>query len=132
MIYKNVLICVIICTAIFSCKDTVAQDQAKEISSKEMLKIIESESIQLIDVRTSAEYSEGHIENAKNIDFSSASFTKDISTLDKEKPVFIYCRSGNRSGKSVKDFINAGFSEIYDLNGGMVEWHAEGFPVVID
>lgn len=132
MIYKNVLICVIICTAIFSCKDTVAQDQAKEISSKEMLKIIESESIQLIDVRTPAEYREGHIENAKNIDFSSASFTKDISTLDKEKPVFIYCRSGNRSGKSVKDFINAGFSEIYDLNGGMVEWHAEGFPVVID
>lgn len=132
MKFKNIFICVIICTAIFSCKETVAQDQAKEISSKEMLKIIQSETVQLIDVRTPAEYSEGHIENAKNIDFSSTSFTKDITALDKEKPVFIYCRSGNRSGKSVKDFINAGFSEIYDLNGGMVEWHSEGFPVVID
>ncbi len=132
IIYKNLLICLIICTTLFSCRETVAQDQVKVISPKEMQKAIDSGSVQIIDIRTPAEFQEGHLKNAKNIDFLSSSFTKEISELDKEKPVYIYCRSGNRSGKSVKDFLNAGFIEVHDLEVGIVGWKSEGLPVVFD
>lgn len=97
-----------------------------------MLKYIDSSSVQIIDIRTPAEFQEGHLKNAKNIDFLSSSFTKEISGLDKEKPVYIYCRSGNRSGKSVKDFLHVGFTEVYDLEVGIVGWKSEGLPVVFD
>lgn len=132
MTYKNLLICFILCTTLLGCRETVAQDRAKVVSPKEMLKSIDSGYVQLIDIRTPAEFQEGHLKNAKNIDFLSSTFKKDISGLDKEKPVYIYCRSGNRSGKSVKDFLNAGFTEIYDLQVGIVGWKSEGLPVVFD
>jgi len=132
MTYKNLLICLILSTTLLNCKETVAQDQTNLISPTEMLKSIDSGSVQIIDVRTPEEFNEGHIKNAKNIDFLSPSFTKEISGLDKEKPVYIYCRSGNRSGKSVKDFLNAGFTEVYDLEVGIVGWKSQGLPVVFD
>jgi rhodanese-related sulfurtransferase len=127
MIYKNFLIFIIIFTTVFGCKESVAQEQVKLISPKEMQKLIEIDSVQLIDVRTPSEFNEGHLDNAKNIDFLSPSFSKDISALDKTKPVYIYCHSGNRSGKSVKVFLNAGFTKIYDLDGGISSWRQEGF-----
>jgi rhodanese-related sulfurtransferase len=127
MRYKSLLICTIICTTMFGCKESGAQEQVKVISPKEMQKLIETDSVQLIDVRTPNEYNEGHLNNAKNIDFLSSTFSNDINILDKEKPVFIYCHSGNRSGKSVKFFLNAGFTKIYDLDGGIVRWRREGF-----
>ena len=126
------MICFIICTTLFSCKESVAQDKTKVVSPKEMLKYIDSTSVQIIDIRTPAEFQEGHVKNAKNIDFLSSSFSKEISGLDKDKPVYIYCRSGNRSGKSVKGFLNAGFTEIYHLEVGIVGWESEGLPVVFD
>jgi len=132
MIYKKFLMCFIICTTIFGCKEAVNKEHVKDISSQELLKIIKSGDVQLIDVRTPAEFNEGYIENAKNINFASPSFAQDITTLDKDKLVIIYCRSGNRSGKSVKDFINAGFTKIYDFNGGILEWKSEGLPLVTD
>ena len=130
--YKNLLICFILCTTLLSCRETGAQDQVKVISPKEMQKAIDSGSVQIIDIRTPSEFQEGHLKNANNIDFLSSTFKKEISGLDKEKPVYIYCRSGNRSGKSVKDFLNAGFTEIYDLEVGIVGWKSEGLPVVFD
>lgn len=111
----------------FGCKESGAQKQVKVISPKEMQKLIETDSVQLIDVRTPNEFNEGHLNNAKNIDFLSSSFSKDINILDKEKPVFVYCQSGNRSGKSVKIFLNVGFTKIYDLEGGISRWRREGF-----
>jgi rhodanese-related sulfurtransferase len=131
MIFKNILICFIFFT-IFSCKEISAQHQTKIISPQEMFKLTNSGSAQLIDVRTPKEFKQGHLNRAKNIDFSSSNFFKDISLLDKEKPVFIYCHSGGRSGKSVNDFLNAGFTEVYDLKGGIVNWKSEGLPIVTD
>src|SRR4030095_13344270 len=52
---------------------------------------------QLIDVRTREEYAEGHLKNAKNINFNSADFTERVAKLDKTKPVLVYCKAGGRS-----------------------------------
>jgi len=50
-------------------------------------------------------------------------FYRSFEKLDKSKPVYLYCRSGNRSKKSADILIELGFSKVYDLNGGFIEWN---------
>jgi len=84
----------------------------------------------IIDIRTTQEFNEGHIENAVNIDFYSEIFKEDLDKLDKNKTYFIYCRSGNRSGRAMPIMKELGFKEVYNLSVGIKEWIAEGLPVV--
>lgn len=74
--------------------------------------------VQLVDVRTPEEYNAGHIDDAVNIDFFSEDFAEDFDKLDKDQPIYIYCKSGNRSGKAAKKLSEMGFETIYDLKGG--------------
>ena len=78
--------------------------------------------VQLIDVRTSGEFSQGAIPKAINIDVNHSSFETQIQKLNKTKPVFIYCRSGARSQKAAKKMIELGFIEVIDLEGGYLSW----------
>ncbi len=79
-------------------------------------------SIQLIDVRTPEEFAAGAIPGAKNINYYDADFDVQIAKLDKEKPVYIYCRSGGRSGKSYAKLKEMGFTQVYDLKEGFNGW----------
>lgn len=83
-----------------------------------------------LDVRTPSEFNEGHIEGALLIDFQSSNFENEIASLDKDKTYAVYCRSGNRSGQAVKVMSNAGFTNIYNLNGGVIDWVSAGLPLV--
>lgn len=82
----------------------------------------------LIDVRTPDEFSKGHIENAQNIDWRSNDFGKKIESLDKSKPVFVYCLSGGRSSSAVSAMREAGFKEVYELEGGIMKWRGANLP----
>ena len=85
---------------------------------------IENNSVQLFDVRTPEEYNLGHINGAVNIDFKNEEiFYRSFEKLNKSKPVYLYCRSGNRSKKSADILIELGFSKVYDLKGGFIEWN---------
>ena len=83
---------------------------------------IENKDVQLVDVRTPQEFISGHIANANNIDLFSEKFNIEFEKLDKEKPVYVYCRSGSRSAQAANKLINMGFKEIYDLDGGYLNW----------
>ena len=86
-------------------------------------KAIQKDSIQLVDVRTPKEYQAGFIKNAINIDFfDRENFVTQFEKLDKEKPVYIYCRSGNRSQKAAARLDSIGFKKIIDLKGGYMNW----------
>ena len=93
------------------------------ITSSELKTILDKETVQLVDVRTPEEFSAGHIEKAINMNYFSDSFKSDINTLDKDKPVYLYCRSGNRSAKSARILQELGFPKIYDLQGGIISWN---------
>ncbi|HPF10027.1 MAG TPA: rhodanese-like domain-containing protein [Flavobacteriaceae bacterium] len=98
-------------------------DAIKILDKETFKKAIEADSIQLVDVRTPQEYEAGHINNARNIDyFDQGNFTNSFEKLDKEKPVYVYCRSGNRSQKAAALLEAMGFREIYDLRGGYLGW----------
>ena len=86
--------------------------------------------IQLIDIRTPAEYSGGYIKGAVNINFFDRNFMDQMSKLNKEKEIYIYCRSGNRTGKAASRLKDQGFSKIYDLQGGILNWNRNKLAVV--
>ena len=83
---------------------------------------IANDSIQFIDVRTPEEFEAGSIEGAENIDFLADDFLKNMEKFDKEEPVYLYCRSGNRSAKASAKLSEMGFKKIIDLKGGYKAW----------
>lgn len=89
------------------------------LSSEDFKTQIENKKVQLIDVRTPKEYKSSNINGAKNIDFYSKNFNEEFNKLKKDKAVYIYCRSGSRSRKASHKLVAMGFTEIYDLKGGI-------------
>ena len=102
--------------------NSVQDKPIKVLSPEEFKAKIQDKDVQLIDVRTPAEFEVGHIEGAKNIDFFSGKFNVEFDKLDKEKPVYIYCKSGNRSRQTANKLAERGFKEIYDLQGGILNY----------
>jgi phage shock protein E len=99
-------------------KDTVTPDEFVEKNTQDKRIIL--------DVRTPKEFSEGHISGAKNLDFYSESFSKDLENLDKNAYYSVYCRSGNRSYLAMQLMQTLGFKNIINLSGGIMAWERDG------
>jgi rhodanese-related sulfurtransferase len=100
-----------------------AQNGKSEVlTQKEFKEQISSKKVQLIDVRTPEEYNNGYIKNAKNINYNSAEFKKEVEKLDKTKAVYVYCQAGGRSASAAKVLIQMGFTKVFDLKGGYGKW----------
>ena len=81
----------------------------------------------LLDVRTIEEFNDGHIANAENIPVQVIEqYLEDIPT---DMPVVLYCRSGNRSGQAALILENAGYTDVYDIDGGLVVWAEQDLPL---
>ena len=109
--------------------NTLLGKKSKSIDEIEILDVtafkeaISKENIQLVDVRTKLEFNAGHIKNAVNIDFfDRTNFAENFTSFNKEQPIYVYCRSGNRSQRSAKKLAKLGFKKIYDLKGGYKAW----------
>jgi len=85
----------------------------------------------LLDVRTPQETSMGYIKGAIFMNINDNDFTQKIATLDKSKPIFVYCRSGRRSRNALAILVTKGFSEVYNLDGGITAWQSDGYPIEI-
>ena len=83
----------------------------------------------ILDVRTTAEFEIGRLHNAVLLDYYSKDFINELDRLDKTKTYLIYCRSGNRSGKTLHLIENMGFKEVYNMAQGIIGWRKNGFPV---
>jgi len=98
-------------------------DTISVLNKTQFAEAIQGQNVVLIDVRTPEEFAQGAIKGAVNIDyFNQKVFIKQISTLDKNKPVYLYCRSGNRSMKAARQLESLGFDKVYDLAGGYMAW----------
>ena len=76
----------------------------------------------LVDVRRPGEYAAGYIPGAVNIEVTAADFAQRLATLDKTKPTYVYCRSGARSAKAAAQLTAAGFTDVHNLLGGVLDW----------
>lgn len=119
---KNILFLFVSCFLLMNCS---AQENQKTITTKELKVLLATEKVQLVDVRTPKEVKQGAIKNALFVNYFDADFTeKIVKKLDKDKPVYLYCRSGNRSGKATKILQEKGY-EVYNVLGGFNQWKKE-------
>lgn len=92
--------------------------------------ILDDAGLTVIDVRTPAEFSSGHLAGAINIDVQASGFASAVGALPKDGEYLVYCHSGNRSGVATSQMASLGFTHVYDLEGGIAAWTAGGGSVV--
>ena len=115
-----------------SASDQQQQGLDVKLTSVAFKEATENKTVQLIDIRRPEEFAAGHIKNAKNIDFYGSDFTRLMEQeLDKEQPVYLYCRSGGRSGKAAATLSAMGY-KIYDLKGGILDWKSQNFDLITE
>lgn len=103
---------------------------AGRVDAAQFATVIAQPGVQIIDVRTPQEFSDGHIENAVNIPLQRSDFAQRVSKLDPNGTYAVYCRSANRSKAAVTEMTKAGLNNVYELAGGTVAWTAAGRPLV--
>lgn len=106
-----------------------ASGQIRQLSPADFKKEIDKNKGILLDIRTPKETAEGFIPNALQSDFLAGDFQKEIQQIDKNQPVYVYCRSGRRSQKALQIFREKGFKNVGELQGGFLQWEKLGFPV---
>ena len=112
-----------------SCTNGQTQQTKTSLSATEFAdKMKEFPNAPIIDVRTPEEFLNGHLVNAKNFDWNSNEFDKQIATIDKSKPVFVYCLSGGRSSSAADKMRSSGFTQVYEMDGGIMTWRAANLP----
>ena len=82
----------------------------------------------ILDIRTAADYKKGHIKGAKNIPLSDFASSVDKLEADKDKPVLVYCNSGNTVTRAIKLLKKAGFVQVNNLDGGIAAWKEANMP----
>ena len=100
------------------------------VNADEFNSVIKDPNVIILDVRTPAEFAQGHIEDAVNLDVSVIDdFALQIGLLDQSKTYAVYCRSGNRSQVAVNTMFSRGINGIYELESGILGWEESGYPV---
>lgn len=111
----------------------------KNVTVEEAKKMVEREDVFLLDVRTPSEFNSSHIEDATLIPVTNAfgsNLNLDsllevrINEVPKNKKILVYCRSGHRSTSASAMLLNAGYSQVYNMEGGINSWIGAGYPVV--
>ena len=93
---------------------------------------LSDDKVQLVDVRTPEEYAEGHIAGSRNINVFDSDFVDEAEkTLDKSKPVAVYCRSGKRSADAARELTDIGFN-VANLEGGILAWKEDHKPITVN
>jgi rhodanese-related sulfurtransferase len=116
-----------------ACSSTGTQ-QIADVSPSGAAGIIEANAADaaftILDIRTPEEFAAGKIEGSINIDFYASDFRQQLDALDKDTHYLVYCNSGNRSGQSLSDFRDLGFTQVDNLDTGIQGWYSAGYPVV--
>ena len=135
------LVFVISVSGAYSCNSSTSQAQTdgtelqetlitKNVSASDFQQLINNKTdATLLDVRTPEEVAQGIIKDAIKIDFYNPEFKTELDKLDKSKPILIYCRSGRRSAIAMSTLRELGFSEVYNLQGGIMAWSEAGFEI---
>lgn len=106
------------------CNGSKAVNGFDSVDAARFAEVIKDEHVQIIDARTPAEFSGGHIPGAVNIDVNGEDFNRKVAELDKGRPVAVYCRSGRRSKMAAEYMVSCGL-EVTELSDGILSWRGE-------
>lgn len=99
------------------------------VDVEEGAELAEQPGVVILDVRTPQEFAEGHIAGAVNIDMQAPDATERFAELDPGASYVLYCRSGNRSAVVADHLRDLGFTDVADVDGGVLAWQAAGLPL---
>ncbi len=112
---------------LFSCNEN--KSNSNLISANDFNKMIRNDkSAIIIDVRTPEEFNKGHLRNSLNVNWFDENFDENLKIFNKNLPVFVYCLSGGRSSKANEKIQSLGFKNVYELDGGILEWRKNKLP----
>jgi rhodanese-related sulfurtransferase len=109
-------------------KQTKTQTEVNNISPKQAKDLMDKEKdVFVLDVRTEEEYKGVHIKDAHLIPIKE--LEQNINKIPKDKKVVVHCAAGKRSARACEMLKDKGLKELYNLEGGINKWQAEGYPV---
>lgn len=125
MIIIGILLVITILAIGCGSNDDESEVSVNTINAEEAIEMMESgDEFILVDVRTQAEYDEGHIEGAVLLPLDQLETLSEEQLTDKEATLFVYCRSGSRSAQASQLLVDLGYQNVYDI-GGIVDWPGE-------
>lgn len=109
----------------------VEQAQTGTLGTAEFEQKMKDPNVQILDVRTAAEYKNAHMKNALQANWmDKAQFEDRTQYLDKNRPVLLYCASGIRSAQAMEELAQKGFKQLYNLKGGIALWKMDNKPLI--
>ena len=125
---KKLLTCLL---ATLGLTTACGQQNFENADVQEFAELIADSNVVVLDVRTAAEFAEGHIQGAILIDQGQSDFMeKAKATLPADKTIAVYCRSGRRSANAAGRLADAGYKCV-NLKGGIIAWKKANMPVII-
>ena len=112
---KNSILVAVVLLFNLGCSQ-IKEKHITEVSQSELENVI------LVDVRTPKEFNAGHLENSLNIDWKGDGFMEEFKKINKDKTIYLYCRSGRRSADATKYLDSLGYTSVYNLTGGYIAW----------
>jgi rhodanese-related sulfurtransferase len=100
-----------------------------DVNVEQFNKLASSDKGIVLDVRTPEEWEEGVILNATKMNYYDDNFADQIDALDKNTPVFVYCKRGGRSSGAAKVLEEKGFTKVFNLLGGITAWKEQGLKI---
>jgi len=108
------------------------QSPVNQLGSKQFNELSSQNTGILIDVRTKSEFKNGHLQDAGNLNYYSLDFHKKLNLLPRNQPIYLYCNTGYRSEKAAEILIENGYTNVYNLQHGIMEWELENLPVIVE
>jgi phage shock protein E len=96
-----------------------------DVTTAEAAKMMKKSSTIVVDVRTPAEYADGHMRGARLMDFYAKDFWTQVVTLPKDATIVVYCKSGRRSKETETKLASMGYSHVVNMLGGFDAWKKE-------
>ncbi|MEY4012201.1 MAG: hypothetical protein RIT22_1325 [Bacteroidota bacterium] len=122
----KIIILAIVTLAITSCKGQPSKN-IQTIDAVAFSKAIQATpNPQVVDVRTPEEFASGHLIQAQNVNWMNTDFVANSAKYDKSRPIFVYCKSGGRSHKAAEKLAELGFTNVIEMEGGILKWEAAG------
>lgn len=139
LVYLASFLGLLIAVMVFAPRTVDNPAEVKSVTVEEAKKVVETEDVFILDARTPSEFNSSHIEGATLIPVTNAGGSNlsleqlleaRIDEVPKNKKILVYCRSGYRSTSASQILIKSGYSQVYNMKGGINAWTAAGYPVV--
>ncbi|MBT8193002.1 MAG: rhodanese-like domain-containing protein [Acidimicrobiia bacterium] len=127
---RPILLTLLLALLLAACGGT-ATAEIRLVSASDAAAVLDDRApeVVLLDVRTPEEFNEVRVPGSINVDFYAADFASQLDTLSKDVPYVVYCRSGNRSSQTMDIMRDLGFTEVWDVDGGIISWNEAGLPL---